>query len=92
MKNFYFTYGSSPFYPFCGGWTKVKAENEEEAIKIFNKKHPACSGFKQYISCYSEEDFKKTLIFRQGSNRGAGEQEVLSRIEDPDVDNMEGLA
>lgn len=67
MQNFYFTYGSEG-HPFKGGWTKVRADSRETAIKVFNIFHPTKP---DWILCcaevYSEEEFKRTKMYMNGN-------------------------
>lgn len=75
MLNFYFTYGTAEYYPFCGGWTKVTAPNKKLAIEKFRKAHP--DRIPNTLNCadyYSEHDMKEMLI---NGNRGAFEHEHL---------------
>ena len=34
MNSYYFTYGTDPDFPFCGGYTKIFANNMEEAVEF----------------------------------------------------------
>ena len=67
MQNFYFTYGYEG-HPFKGGWTKVRANSRETAIKAFKIFHPSKPN---WILCcaavYSEEEFRSTRMFTYGN-------------------------
>lgn len=39
-KNFYFTFGSDPIFPYCRGYLIVKAVCEQEAFAKFRAKYP----------------------------------------------------
>lgn len=78
MERFYFTYGTSPCFPFEGGWTLVYAPDLHAAIQIFKAYHPHPNG-DCLINCsdyYTEEQFEQGDIFRDG-NRGAFCHEVI---------------
>ena len=71
MAKFYFTYGTSRQFPYCGGWTEVEAKSEREAICAFRAYHPDQSP--HCLNCsdyYTEERFKRTSMYHEG-NRGA---------------------
>jgi len=60
VERVYFTYGTSG-YPFCGGWTVVKAESMEMACSLFRVHHPdKISGLLNCADVYTEEQFKRT--------------------------------
>jgi hypothetical protein len=76
MKKYYFTYGLED-HPFKGGWTIVRADSRETAVKAFEIFHPAKTS--QLLNCaavYSEEAFRGTLMYRKG-NFGAYTQEFI---------------
>lgn len=76
MQKFYFTYAYQG-HPFKGGWTIVRADLRETAIKAFEIFHPARTG--KLVHCagvYSEEEFRQTLMYRRG-NFGAYTQEFI---------------
>lgn len=78
MEKFYFTYGLEG-YPFQGGWTTVIADNEETAIGIYRVYHPdRTPGILNCASIYSEEQFKKTNMYKNRNNYGKGLCEVIS--------------
>jgi hypothetical protein len=90
LRTYYFTYGDHPEYPFCGGWTEVRARNMSEALCLFRKKHPDKliskeAGYFRFINCefvYTEEQFLSTSM-HSGGNRGFFCHE---RIEAPEPD------
>lgn len=60
MKSYYFTYGTDPDFPFCGGYTKVTANTMTDAIRLFRGKHP--DRHKNTVNCafmYREDEFVK---------------------------------
>ncbi|MBQ3257859.1 MAG: hypothetical protein IJA67_10675 [Oscillospiraceae bacterium] len=71
MAKFYFTYGTSRQFPYCGGWTEVVAANREAACGAFRAYHPdVIEGCLNCSDVYTEEQFKKTSMYTEG-NRGA---------------------
>ena len=53
MQRFYFTYGLEG-YPFRGGWTVIRAESLDIAIKAFRLFHPDKKGYhliQKSLSC-----------------------------------------
>lgn len=61
MAKFYFTYGSDPAYPFCGGWTEIEATSLYQATNIFKAAHRNDID-SETLNCadyYTEEGFKK---------------------------------
>ena len=67
MKTYYFTFGTSPQFPFYQGWVEVLAGSEKEAVDIFNKNYPPKN--KGIVNCafiYSEESFKDTIMAKSG--------------------------
>lgn len=62
MNSYYFTYGTDPDFPFCGGYTKIFANNMEEAVEVFRRKHP--DRHSNTVNCafmYTREEFKKAF-------------------------------
>lgn len=83
IKRFFFTYGTSPDYPFRGGWTEVRALNFKQAVGIFKAHHPCTHG--NVLNCadyYTEEEFEKHK-FPYSGNLGNSCHEVLCSIADP---------
>lgn len=77
IKNFYFTYGTSENYPYSNGWTKIEAPSRKVAVEIFREIHPdRTEGVVNCCSIYEEEEFKKTVMWREG-NFGSHEVEVV---------------
>ena len=67
MERFYFTYGTSG-YPFCGGWTVVKAESMEMACSLFRAHHPdKIPGLLNCADYYTEEQFLETEMSAKGN-------------------------
>lgn len=76
--KFYFTYGLADNHPFKGGWTKVEAEDINEAINIFNAFHERDKdGFINCAGIYDEDRFRTTNMFENG-NFGAFCHERIS--------------
>lgn len=72
MKNFYFTFGTSPAFPYQNGWVLVQAPNRHAAIQVFNAYFPPRC---QCVNCsfiYTEEEFMNTIMYRENKNLGAG--------------------
>ncbi len=70
MPKFYFTYGTSPAYPFQGGWTEVEAPDRPTACKLFQVYHPTrpgSAGRLNYADVYSDEAFKQTGMYSAGN-------------------------
>ena len=62
-QNFYFTYGSNPIFPFCGGYVIVKAGSLKEAIEKYRKEYPDVHD--NLINCafyYSESEWQKIEV------------------------------
>ena len=73
MNSYYFTYGTDPDFPFCGGYTKIFANNMKEAVEVFRQKHP--DRHANTVNCafmYTREEFKKAF-----DKMDIGCQEVL---------------
>lgn len=84
MKDFYFTYGSDKQYPFNGGWTKITAPSINTALNLFTAVHPIIDGCLNCADYYTEDEFKKTNMYRNNSNCGFGEHEhITMNIEYP---------
>ncbi len=64
--NFYFTYGTAPEYPFCGGWTLIVAEDWDAAEAAFRIYHKGES----YAFAYTQDAMEKTGMLLSG-NAGA---------------------
>lgn len=73
MQKFYFTFGSSPTFPFENGWITINADCKSDACKYFTELYPNPKD-KDIINCafiYSEDEFKETIMYENG-NLGAG--------------------
>ena len=73
MKNYYFTFGSSPNYPFQNGWVMIQAPSRTAAIQIYNAYYPPKTrGLVNCAFIYEEEEFKrvKNLIGRDIAGAG----------------------
>lgn len=58
MKNFYFTFGTDPQFPFGPNEiVMVKAANRNMAMRMFDKKYPGQRGIVNCAFCYPEEEF-----------------------------------
>ena len=73
--KFYFTFGSDPENQIhVGGWVVIEAKDYFKAREKFveryglNKDNSAPFAFQ-----YTEEEFKNTIMYKQGSNFGHGE-------------------
>lgn len=77
-QRFYFTFGTDRRFPFCGGWVEILAKDMQAAQKIFEQHYPSRPGsdLLNCAFCYTEDDFKKTLMYRQ-DNWGRRCWEVL---------------
>lgn len=78
IKNFYYTFGALPQYPYEGGWVEVQAESLKKAHEMFRIKFPDVQ--KDVLNCadfYTEEQFKNA--FKNGENRGKGRHETITR-------------
>lgn len=65
---FYFTYGTDDSMPYRKGWTEVNAPDENTAVTVFRAFHPDRNpGCVNCSSIYSEEEFKKTQMFKEGN-------------------------
>ena len=68
MKNYYFTYGSSPQYPFCGGWTVVVAEDKRKAMAAFRAYHEdAKEGVLNCAFVYDQAEMEKSGMLASGN-------------------------
>ena len=70
MKVFY-TFGTNPDFPFCGGWVEVEADSMEQAHALFRKIFPdIVQGTMNCSDYYTEDAFNATDMPNTG-NRGA---------------------
>ena len=74
LKSFYFTFGTDEEFPFRGGWIIIESPNMIAAKNIFKEYFPPrdTGGCLNYSFCYSEEEFKKTIMYKEYDNLGAG--------------------
>lgn len=82
FSKFYFTYGTSEYMDFQGGWTEVIAKDENSAVNIFKAYHPNPND-EFLINCasvYTEEQFKRTNMYKINDNLGAACQETIMSI------------
>lgn len=71
MNKYYFTFGSEG-HPYVGGWITIEADNMELATQIFRILYPdKNNGFLRYAFRYTEDEFKRTIMYEKGSNLGA---------------------
>lgn len=79
MRAYYFTFGSSGQI-YEGGWIRILAYNLKEAQRKFKKRYGSEAvddiGLLRYAGSYTEEEFKKDDMFREG-NFGAFLHETL---------------
>ena len=73
--KFFYTFGSRG-QAHIGGWIEIMANSREEADRIFIKKYPLKDGLLNCAFIYTEEDFKRTIMYKHG-NFGRGCHEVL---------------
>ena len=75
---YYYTFGTDPAFPYCGGWVEVYADSWEEAHKKFRAKFPDRLGHEGTINCaffYDQEKWKQmSMAF---GNLGAFCHEVI---------------
>lgn len=77
LQSFYYTYGSWEGYPFCGGWSVVRAADREKADALFRKQHPdRTAGTLNCSDVYTWEEFMLTGMSLNG-NRGVGCREII---------------
>ena len=76
MNKFFFTFGTSEKFPYCGGWVEVFAPDRAKAVATYRSRFPDVY-FKIVTSSniYTEEQFMKTEMVN--NNLGATCHEVL---------------
>ncbi len=60
MNKYYYTFGTDPMFPYCGGHVEIHADNWNEAHKKFMDKFPCRT--KNILNCafyYDESEFTK---------------------------------
>ena len=76
MQEFYFTFGTSKQFPFCGGWVEVVAPDHKTAVQTFRAKHPDVNeGVVNCSDIYTAEQFSKSEMVN--GNLGASCHETL---------------
>lgn len=77
MKEFYFTFGTDPAYPYgINDYVLVRAENGNEACEKFKAKHPNRPR-SRFINCafiYTQEEFDS---FREKYYKGVEPAETI---------------
>ena len=74
LQNYYYTFGTDEEYPFKGGWVVIQAPTRQAASRIFSSYFPDRDG-STFLNCafvYNEEQFKKTSMYEDNDNLGAG--------------------
>ena len=62
MKNYYFTFGASPNYPFYKGYVLVNAATLNDAVNAFDAEHePIQEGIVNCAFMYNEIEFQMAL-------------------------------
>ena len=80
MKVFY-TFGTDPRFPFCGGWVEIDADNMKQAHAIFRACYPDRDpGILNCSDYYTEAQFKESDMLSTG-NRGAFCHRKISRCD-----------
>ena len=75
LLKFYFTYGSDQ----GGGWSVVMADTVDRAYHVFKLYHPMTKdGLLPYSGILTEDDFKKSEMYKRGTNFGVGTREVIA--------------
>lgn len=76
MQIFYFTFGTSKQFPFCGGWVAVIAPDRKVAVKTFRSKYPDVhEGIVNCSDIYTADQFSKSGMV--DGNLGAGCHGIL---------------
>lgn len=58
LKSFYYTFGTSPMFPYKKGWVEIRANNREEADKVFRSHYPDLTpGYLNCSDVYSSKFF-----------------------------------
>lgn len=61
MRKYYFTFGTSKQFPFCGGWVEIIAPDRPAAVKTFRSEYPDIhEGIVNCSDIYTEEDFLRS--------------------------------
>ena len=76
--RFYFTFGTSPLFPYQVGWVEVIADNYEQASNKFRTRFPDRNdGLLNCAFSYSESFWKNTIMAESNNNMGASCHEVI---------------
>lgn len=68
LSNYYFTFGTSPGYPFYGGWVQVEAESLNQAIEVFRRHFPdRVEGVLNCADYYTYAQFYRTEMAEAGN-------------------------
>lgn len=59
--KFYFSYGTSPTFPFKNGHSVVIADNRDEAIERFREIHPDKNGCVNCSFIYEESEWRRRI-------------------------------
>lgn len=85
-QNYYFTFGNSDKFPYQNGWVVIKAENEEQARRLFKALYPGESE-DDFLRCsfvYSQKAWETTTMYKTNSNLGYGCHCIITlKIEEP---------
>lgn len=80
MKRFYFTFGTDELFPYQDGWVEILADDIRQAAKIFKAIYPNPRD-DSILNCadyYSEDVFKKSIMYKRCDNFGTGCHEIIS--------------
>lgn len=76
MNKFFFTFGTSEKFPYCGGWVEVFAPDRAKAVATYRSHFPDVNeGIVNCSDIYTEEQFMKTEMVN--NNLGATCHKVL---------------
>lgn len=76
MHKYYFTFGTSEQFPFCGGWVDVIAPSRSAAVRTFREKYPDVNeGIVNCAGIYTSDQFSRLEM--ANGNLGAGCHEIL---------------
>lgn len=66
-KTFYYTFGNSDTSPYIGGWVEIVAPEIRMADYIFNMMFPPRGGVMRCAGIYTQENFAKTSMPKNGN-------------------------
>lgn len=76
MNKYYFTFGTSEQFPFCGGWVEVFAPTRAAAVSTFRAKYPDVNeGIVNCSDIYTADQFSRSEMVN--GNLGACCHEIL---------------